>query len=301
MNTPLRTLLVEDSPADAELVLRELRRAGYEPEWTRVETEPDYQAQLSHGWDLVLADYVLPQFSGLRAIELLRQRGLDTPIIIVSGTIGEDTAVAAMKAGANDYVMKGRLARLGPAVDRELRETLERQRRRHAEDELRLKHAEFEALFNDAPVGYHELDAEGRVTQVNRTELRMLGTRQRRWSVAVYGSSLKTRRRPSAPCWTNSREPLTWCRISSGRTAGRTVHECPYSSRIGYSAARMAPSPAYAPPCKTSLSARRRRWRCARAPRTSVRWPRPCRRSSGPPGKTDGTPTSINSGSTTRD
>jgi PAS domain S-box-containing protein len=175
MRGPLRVLVVEDSQPDAELALRELRQAGYEPAWKRVETEPDFLAQLDHGWDLVLADYNLPQFSGLRAMELLRQRGLGIPIIIVSGAIGEDTAVAAVKAGANDYVMKGRLERLASAVERELREMLERQRRRRTEDELRLNRAAFEELFNNAPVGYHELDAEGRVTRVNRTELTMLG------------------------------------------------------------------------------------------------------------------------------
>ena len=107
----LKTLLLEDRPTDAELILHELRRAGYEPEWTRVETEPDYLAQLGQGWEIILADYVLPGFDGLRALALLRERGFDIPFIIVSGTIGEEKAVQARKDGATDYLIKDRLAR----------------------------------------------------------------------------------------------------------------------------------------------------------------------------------------------
>jgi DNA-binding response OmpR family regulator len=136
MSGPLRVLVVEDSLADAELIVRELRAAGFEPEWRRVEAEPDYLAQLDRGWDIILADYSLPQFSGLRAVELLKQRGLDIPIVIVSGTIGEEAAVATLQAGANDYVMKDRVGRLGPAVERELREAGARQELRNANEKL---------------------------------------------------------------------------------------------------------------------------------------------------------------------
>ena len=137
MNNKLRLLILEDRPADAELMLRELRRAGYEPEWKRVETEPDFLAQLDQGWEIILADYPLPQFDGLRALELLKERGLDIPFILVSATIGEDKAVAAMKAGASDSIMKDKLARLGPAIDRELRDAGERRKRRLAEKAVR--------------------------------------------------------------------------------------------------------------------------------------------------------------------
>jgi len=122
MPLKLKVLLLEDHPTDAELILHQLRRAGYEPEWKRVETEPDYLTQLEQGWEIILADYNLPDFDGLRALELLRERGLDIPFIIVSSAIGEDKAVAAMKNGASDYVMKDKLARLGPAVERGLQE-----------------------------------------------------------------------------------------------------------------------------------------------------------------------------------
>jgi PAS domain S-box-containing protein len=133
VNPTLRILILEDQPADAELMLRALRRAGYEPEWKRVETESDYLAALDQGWEIILADYRLPQFTGLRALELLRGRGLDVPFILVSATLGEEKAVAALKAGASDYVMKDNLARLAPAVERELREAEMRRQRKQAE------------------------------------------------------------------------------------------------------------------------------------------------------------------------
>jgi DNA-binding NtrC family response regulator len=120
MPQPLKVLIAEDNPADAELLVRELRRAGFEPDWKRVDTEEEYLAHLHDGLDLVLSDYQMPEFSGLRALGLLKQRGLEVPFIIVSGTIGEETAVAAMKEGAVDYLIKDRLARLGPAVSQAL-------------------------------------------------------------------------------------------------------------------------------------------------------------------------------------
>ena len=126
MPTSVKVLILEDRPSDAELTLHELRRAGYEPAWKRVETEADYLAQLDQGWEIILADYNLPQFSGLQALELLKARGLDIPFIIISGTIGEDMAIAAIRSGAKDYLMKDKLARLGPAVTRELHEAATR-------------------------------------------------------------------------------------------------------------------------------------------------------------------------------
>ncbi len=112
----LKILMAEDNPNDAELVLRELRRAGFEPIWYRVDTEAEYVQRLDENLDVILSDYEMPQFSGLRALELLKTSGLDIPFIIISGTIGEDTAVSAMKQGATDYLLKDRLARLAPAV-----------------------------------------------------------------------------------------------------------------------------------------------------------------------------------------
>jgi DNA-binding NtrC family response regulator len=138
---PLRVLLVEDSEADALLLLRALQRAGFEPEHARVDTPRDMdQALQDKEWDLILADHAMPQFSAPEALEILKQRGVDLPFIIVSGHIEEDTAVRAMMAGAHDYVMKDRLARLAPAVERELREA--EIRRAHAQTETALRAAQ---------------------------------------------------------------------------------------------------------------------------------------------------------------
>ena len=132
----LRVLMVEDSEDDAELLLRELRRGGYDPDFQRVDTAADMHAALDRQtWDLVLTDHDMPNFSALGALTIMQNRGLDLPFIIVSGTIGEDAAIAAMKAGAHDFVMKGNPARLIPAVERELREAEVRRARRDAEQE----------------------------------------------------------------------------------------------------------------------------------------------------------------------
>src|SRR4051812_43753243 len=134
----LRVLLVEDSEEDATLALAELKRAGYELTSERVYSAPALgEALARREWDLVIADYNMPSFTGLEALNLVRKSGSDLPFIVVSGTIGEDVAVAAMKAGANDYLIKGSLARLAPAVDRELREATERRERRAAESASR--------------------------------------------------------------------------------------------------------------------------------------------------------------------
>ncbi|MGB2988973.1 MAG: response regulator, partial [Candidatus Zixiibacteriota bacterium] len=123
MSKPLRVLIVEDSEDDAALLERELRRGGYEPTTKRVETAKAMSAELKRQeWDIVISDYVLPSFSGPEALNLLKEAGLDLPFIVISGKIGEDTAVEAMKAGAHDYIMKDRLTRLIPAVQRELEE-----------------------------------------------------------------------------------------------------------------------------------------------------------------------------------
>src|ERR1051325_2549929 len=134
----LNLLLVEDSEDDADLMLLELRRGDYIADYVRVDNAEAMQAALQQRkWDLVISDYVMPQFSGPAAMKLLQESGYDIPIIIVSGHIGEDIAVSAMKSGANDYVMKDRLARLVPAVERELREAEVRRARKAADEALR--------------------------------------------------------------------------------------------------------------------------------------------------------------------
>jgi DNA-binding NtrC family response regulator len=120
MTKQLHILIVEDSEDDALFLLRELKRGGHEPVFERIETaEAMKEALDNRTWDVIISDYSMPQFSGLAALNLLKEIGLDIPFIIVSGNIGEDVAVGAMKAGAHDYIMKGNLARLVPAVERE--------------------------------------------------------------------------------------------------------------------------------------------------------------------------------------
>jgi signal transduction histidine kinase len=141
----LSVLLVEDSKLDAELLARALERGGFEIKWLRVDTADEMEVALSkQAWDIILCDHAMPQFNAPQALELLKRHNRDVPFIIVSGYIEEDTAVAAMKAGAHDYIMKDRLARLVPAVERELRDAEVRRSRARSEDELRRAHEELE-------------------------------------------------------------------------------------------------------------------------------------------------------------
>ncbi len=138
MDKDLRVLLVEDSEDDALLLERELRRHGYRPAMRRVDNATDLtQALADSAWDVVITDHNLPGFSSAAALDLVRQADLDAPVIIVSGTIGEEAAVAAMKAGAADYIMKGNMARLVPAIERELRDAEVRRKHRQAESTIR--------------------------------------------------------------------------------------------------------------------------------------------------------------------
>jgi PAS domain S-box-containing protein len=171
MNTPLRVLILEDRPAEAELMLHELRRGGFEPDWQRVETEADYLATLDPALDLILADYNLPQFDGLRALAMLQERGLDIPFIIVSGVIGEDLAVSAMKQGAADYLLKDRLARLGPAAAQALEQERLRDEKRWAETQLTYQANLLENL-GDAVIS---TDLEFKVTSWNPAAETMYG------------------------------------------------------------------------------------------------------------------------------
>ncbi len=176
MGTPLRILLVEDSEDDALLVVRELRRGGFDPTFERVDTRDDLSAALDRaGWDLVVSDYTMPTFSATAALALVRERGLDVPFIIASGTIGEETAVEAMKAGAQDFLIKGRLARLVPAVWRELREAEARRARRETERRLRESETRFRRLAESDVIGIAVAELSGRVLEANDAFLRIVG------------------------------------------------------------------------------------------------------------------------------
>jgi len=157
----LHTLIVEDSEDDAVLLLKELRRGGYETIHVRVDTPEAMEAALQNEtWDIVYSDFTMPRFSAFDALSLLHKSGKDIPFIIVSGTIGEDRAVTAMKAGAHDYIIKGSLKRLMPATDRELKEALVRQEHRLADETIhRLAYIDsVTGLFNRAR--FHELITE---------------------------------------------------------------------------------------------------------------------------------------------
>ena len=137
MTAYLRILLIEDSEDDAKLLLREIQRGGYQAEWERVETAEAMQSALARQtWDLIICDFSLPSFSAPHALALLKKTNIDLPFIIVSGTIGEESAVNALKAGAHDFIIKGNFARLIPAIERELNDAAIRRERREREREL---------------------------------------------------------------------------------------------------------------------------------------------------------------------
>ena len=164
MDIPLAVLIVEDSESDAQLIARWLKKAGYELVYEQVETAEQMHAALEkRAWDIVISDYSLPQFDGRAALELLKETRLDIPLIVVSGTIGEERAVAMMKAGAHDYVMKGNLARLAPAVARELDQAEVRREQKRMEDQLR----QLSRAVEHSPASIVITDINGNIEYVN--------------------------------------------------------------------------------------------------------------------------------------
>jgi two-component system, cell cycle sensor histidine kinase and response regulator CckA len=162
MPNALRLLLVEDSEADAELLARELTRAGFALEYARVQSAAEAKAALDRGpWDIIVGDNSMPGFSGTEALAIVRARGLDTPFIFVSSTMGEDLAVSALEAGAGDALAKGDLRRLVPVIRRELREAFDRRAA--------------SALVEHAPVGIYRSTPVGRFTTANAALVRILG------------------------------------------------------------------------------------------------------------------------------
>lgn len=165
MRRPLKVLIAEDNPPDAELLVRELTRAGFDPVWDQVDSEAGFLAHLQPDLDLILSDYHMPQFTGFRALELLKASGFDIPFILVSGTIGEDIAVEAMKNGAADYLLKDRLARLGPAITQEMDRTRQRRENRSEHDALRLR----EQALSEVSQGVLICDASRLTIYANRS------------------------------------------------------------------------------------------------------------------------------------
>lgn len=168
MTAPLHLLIVEDVEDDVLMILRELRRGGFDPVHGMVSSAHEMrQALASRSWDIIISDYSLPAFSGLAALEIAREVAPDLPVIIVSGAIGEETAVALMKAGAQDYVMKSALGRLVPAVERELKDA--QQRRAHRQTELALRKNEMllRKVLDTLPVGVWVADRDGGLVMGN--------------------------------------------------------------------------------------------------------------------------------------
>ncbi len=165
MSEPLRVLLVEDSEDDAALTLRQLKKGGYKPSSQRVDTPDDMRAALeARDWDIILCDYNMPEFSGPAALSLLHAVERDIPFIVISGAIGEETAVEMMRSGAHDYIMKDNLARLVAAIERELREAEVRCARRRAEADLRLAARVFESSVEGVMI----TDSKARILRVNQ-------------------------------------------------------------------------------------------------------------------------------------
>src|SRR5882672_4152795 len=162
MPTPLKLLILEDNALDAELEAAQLRAAGYDCDWRRVQTREEFEACLDQpDFELILADYNLPSFDGLSALGLLKERGLEIPFILISGMLGEERAIESVKAGATDYVMKERLERLAPVVTRALNDRVERVKRRAAQQALREANRRLQGL-------------SARLLQVEETERRRI-------------------------------------------------------------------------------------------------------------------------------
>jgi PAS domain S-box-containing protein len=176
MSRSLRLLFLEDSEDDVLLITRQLRKVGYEIQDRRVEKPEDFRAALCEGtWDLVISDYSLPGLNALMAIQIFKEVGPDIPFLVVSGAVGEETAVEVLKSGAHDVLIKNNLARLVPAVERELREAAERRARRTAEQSLAASEIKFRRIVETAHEGIWMLDPEGRTTYMNRRMTDMVG------------------------------------------------------------------------------------------------------------------------------
>jgi PAS domain S-box-containing protein len=175
MARPLRLLLLEDRIADAELVVHELRQAGFDPSWQRVETAAEFLDQLNRPYDIILADYALPQFDALRALHLAKERELDVPFLVISGSISEEVAVECMKQGATDYLLKDRLTRLPQAVTRALELKQLRDEKRQAEAALRASEQRFRLLAENASDMLSQHDPDGMCIYASPASQALLG------------------------------------------------------------------------------------------------------------------------------
>jgi PAS domain S-box-containing protein len=197
----LRVLIVEDLEDDAVLMSRKLEQGGYAVEYQRVDTPQAMGSVLdSRRWDVILSDHSMPKFNAPQALALIKDRGLDVPFILVSGSIGEDQAVAIMKAGASDYLRKENLSRLLPVVEREIREAEIRRGRAAAEEALRESESLYRTLIETSPDAIVVTDLDTRIRMTNPQALRLLGMRSiaglegKRWAdafVPAQGNSFQ--------------------------------------------------------------------------------------------------------------
>jgi response regulator RpfG family c-di-GMP phosphodiesterase len=180
----INVIIVEDNPTDAQLIVRRLHNEGFQFEWTRIDDEESYLAALDAGSDLILSDWSLPDFSGLKALKIAREHELDTPFIIISGSIGEEAAVDALHQGASDYLLNDRPERLGPAIRNALNEKQLRDERKRAEkllletsEELRVAYdATLQGWSNTLELRDHETAGHSqRVVQTTLTIARLMG------------------------------------------------------------------------------------------------------------------------------
>jgi PAS domain S-box-containing protein len=171
----MKVLLLEDDSADAELLVFELSRAGFAPEWTRVDDEPGLRAGLAEGPEIVIADYNLPGFGAIHALRVINTLPEPPPVIVVSGALSEDACVEALRRGAVDYLLKDRLARLGPAVEHALAQRRLDHARRRAEAQSHEHERRFRAAFDHAPVGMAVTSVDGAVIEANAALLEMTG------------------------------------------------------------------------------------------------------------------------------
>lgn len=176
MSKSIRVLFVDDSDDDVMLLSKALEKGGYSPTYEQVDTADAMSDALdSQIWDVILCDYAMPNFSSFSALDLYKKKGFDLPFIIVSGTITDETAVAAMKAGAHDYIIKDNLARLCPAIDREMREAKIRKERRNAKNRLQKSEEKYRTLFQDSRDAIYMNASQGTFVDFNQSTLALFG------------------------------------------------------------------------------------------------------------------------------